>query len=76
LADHLGCDHRRGELLSKLKEAPQAVIGKGHLLRLMVLFLKFGNPLFEHHILFLEMDQEKILLEGPLNGLDDEGGSS
>lgn len=38
----------------------------------MVLLLKLSDPLFEHHILFLKVKQEKIFLKGSMDGLDDE----
>jgi hypothetical protein len=74
LSDHFGGDRRDREGFSELKKFPEPLIGEKHLFFHVVFFLKVYNPMFQHLVLSLEVNQEEILLGGVLKGLNHEGG--
>jgi len=71
LTDYL-CRNHEGRFSLELKELMKAFIRQCRLLHLMVLFLKLPRSSVWHHILFLKMDQEDILLKDTMDCLDDE----
>jgi len=74
LSDHFSGDRRTRKGLTKLKEFPEPLIGEKRLFFHVVFFLKVDNPMFQHLVLPLEVNQEEILLVGVLKGLNREGG--